>query len=99
MTKSELKTAITETLDVVDHGVSEIDLECNQKSCILDAVKYFRISLEDEDLAEGQLLALGWALNVGAVYGTLTQPTTVVVVGNVGDMEEIKEESEDERVH
>ena len=96
MTKSELKTAITETLDVVDHGVSEIGLEYNQKSRILDAVKYFRVSLEDEDLAEGQLLALGWALNVGAVYGTLTQPITVVVVD---DTEEIEEESEDEHIH
>ena len=99
MTKSELRSAITETLDVVDRGVSEIGLECNQKNHILAAVKYFRVSLKDEDLTEDHLLALGWALNVGAVYGTLTQPTTVVVVGNVGDMEEIKEESEDERVH
>ena len=99
MTTEELRSAITEILDVVDRGVSEIGLECNQKNHILAAVKYFRVSLKDEDLAEDHLLALGWALNVGAVYGMLKQPITVVVVGNVDDMEEIEEESEDEQVH
>ena len=99
MTKSELRSAITETLDVVDQGVSEIGFEHNKESHILAAVECFRVSLKDEDMPEGHLLALGWALNVGAVYGMLKQPITVVVVGNVGDMEEIKEESEDERVH
>ena len=96
MTKSELRSAITETLDVVDRGVSEIGFEHNKESHILAAVECFRVSLKDEDMPEGHLLALGWALNVGAVYGMLTQPITVVVVD---DTEEIEEESEDEHIH
>ena len=96
MTKEELRSAITETLDVVDRGVSEIGFEHNKESHILAAVECFRVSLKDEDMPEGHLLALGWALNIGAVYGMLTQPITVVVVD---DTEEIEEESEDEHIH
>ena len=98
MTREELVKAITQTLDAVEQGCKSLQLDDTKQNDIIQACSYFRETLRHEEAGKDYLLMIAWAFNVGAVYGVVTQPNIIVVVGD-DDMMDLVEEKKDEQVH
>ena len=103
MTKEELVSVISQTLDAVEQGCENLQLDEKKQNDINQACEYFRETMNHEEATKDYLLMIAWAFNVGAVYGVVTQPNIIqpniiVVVGD-DDMMDLVEEKKDEQVH
>ena len=96
MTKEELVSVISQTLDAVEQGCESLQLDEKKQNDINQACEYFRETMNHEEATKDYLLMIAWAFNVGAVYGILTHPNIIVVVD--GEPMEIQEE-QNEQIH
>lgn len=76
--KDSIRTALDEVEDIAKR-MAEVGEEETGNN-ILRAVEYFRKTIKHKKTTEDYLSVIGWAMNIGTVYGLAKQTIPVFIV-------------------
>lgn len=95
----ELKDALHKTLTQVEEAARMAEGHPATKD-VLQAVEFFRAAIEDKNANKIYLNMIGWAMDIGAVFGVISTVIPVITANTTGEFEIPEEENkDDEQVH